>query len=792
VTQTDTTVRKRGKRVKRLAFAAGVPILALSLLGSALPASAITPTPRAQIGSDNDAGGFASTYVGDDGALADCIQPGSPSPFSAGQFRENVRNVTIPGNQWGGPVTLNDQQSAAINMLTTTHNVGLSDQSAEAKARRGAVAIVVKNVVSQQWEYNVLRDAGYTGAVGDIGAQTYWSIYPAGADTANRARDLANQYWAEAQRVTVGSSGQDGKPGTITGSFNVDPNDNYKGSVTLNTSGDTDGTWTLTLHNGKFTSNGATSGEFKANGSRTLTQQIEGVPPTPGADYKIKADYSYSVPGKPGSDGWKPTLNVTGTSDGTQWVASGTGMETSIGSPGTVSGSVSDPMNRASQFSPKAVTTSDSRYYVSGDTATDNIRVLLGKNADGTTNRWPRSSKGDYAPINVTGTLYGPFKTKPEQGSKVPDGAPVAGTGKVTVGGNATDPTTVTYKITSNGKLDEDQAKASGWYTWVTQIAGKDQAASVAPWLDGGARYTFVSDFGIDDESFVSPPKVTTKARTTTGITTNFDGVDVPTTGLGLKVEDDIKVEGNVSKSDGFYLVNRYYTFPNTIGENGDLVAPANAVCTADTLTYTSDKVEVTGPKTYKVSHRSKENGVGTWVATLYSPDGKPLIAGDCADTDEWAAVKQLLVTTSASTPGDGQATDAAQLWGTVPEGSQITSNLYEQLTDEVSDADKHLATAGPMGLNEGLVNGVIVTLPTVAYKASEDAKAVYFVEAVYDLDGKVIAMGKRGIPSETIPLTPPPTPEVPEKPNSPTGKGEKAAAVGGGGAAATLPIVSG
>ncbi|MEK6342463.1 MAG: hypothetical protein V4737_01295, partial [Curtobacterium sp.] len=233
----------------------------------------------------------------------------------------------------------------------------------------------------------------------------------------------------------------------------------------------------------------------------------------------------------------------------------------------------------------------------------------------------------------------------------------------------------------------------------------------------------------------------------------------------------------------GFYAVNRYYTFPNTIGANGDVVAPANVACTADTLSYTSDKVAITRAGDYRTSFRAEDLGVGTWVTTLYSPDGKPLTVGDCADKDEWAAVKQLLVTTTASEPSDGKATDAAKLWGTVPSGAQIASNLYEWQGKDVSDSDKHLATAGPIGLNEGVVNGVVVTLPTVSY--STKAPRVYFVETVYDLDGKIVAQGKRGVPSETIVRTP----KVPEQP---AGRGGNGNTAGSGGAAANLPIVSG
>ncbi len=178
--------------------------------------------------------------------------------------------------------------------------------------------------------------------------------------------------------------------------------------------------------------------------------------------------------------------------------------------------------------------------------------------------------------------------------------------------------------------------------------------------------------------------------------------------------------------------------------------------------------------------------GVGTWITSLYSPDGKELTRGSCEDRSEWAAVKQLLVQTKATEPSNGKATDEATLWGTVPAGSQIASNLYEQI-GEVTDSDKHLATAGPIGLNQGIVNGVVVTLPTVSYKTSPDADAVYFVEVVYDLDGNVIAQGKRGVESETIRLTTPTPPVTP-----PTGAGRNAAGNGGNGAAANVPIVSG
>ncbi len=140
---------------------------------------------------------------------------------------------------------------------------------------------------------------------------------------------------------------------------------------------------------------------------------------------------------------------------------------------------------------------------------------------------------------------------KPQQSSSVPADAKIAGTGTVTVGGNSTDPTSQSVKITSDKPLADDQEKASGYYTWVVTVDGKQQAPAVRPWLDGGEAYKFVSDFGIADESFASPPKVQTEARTTTGISTEISGTQVPTTGLGLKVKDTITVSGSRTRPPG-------------------------------------------------------------------------------------------------------------------------------------------------------------------------------------------------------------------------------------------------
>ncbi len=268
----------RGRRAKRIAVAIAAPIVVLGLL-AASPAHAFET--RASKGTDNGAGGFASTFIGDDGALADCIQPGNPDPYNPGEFVAGARNITVPGNQWGGPVTLTDQQQAQINAINSLHNPGLADGSAEARAQRAAAAIVIKNIVSTQWEYNVLHSAGYNGGASDVGEMARWASYTSGAAFADRVKELANQYWAEAQSVQVGSNGVNGNPGTLTGSFEIDPSNNYDGKIKLETTGDTDGTWTVKLENGKFKDTGDASGSFAANGSSSLEKPVIGVPPSP-------------------------------------------------------------------------------------------------------------------------------------------------------------------------------------------------------------------------------------------------------------------------------------------------------------------------------------------------------------------------------------------------------------------------------------------------------------------------------------------------------------------------------
>jgi len=780
------TSRHRG--VKIAAFI-GAPLVTLGLIGGALALSLPAANAAAVI-YDNGGGGSdsqVSTMVGADGKFAYCIMPGSPDPTTTGSFIPNATSFTIPGNQYGGPVTPTPLQLAQINYVTTTYGQ-IDGNDMNAQAQRAAVSVVVKNIVSPQWEYNTIAaNSGYTGAVGDVAAQTTWLDYPAGAAQANLAGSLAAQYWAELGNVSVGSAGVDGDPGSLSGSFSTDPTDHYVGTFVLNTTGDTDGTWTVALTNGVFESTGASTGTFAANGSASLTENVIGVPPSPGSPYRAGASYTYAVPGKAGAAGWAPAVGLTtDTAPGAQWVTSGTGQQTSTGQPKSASGAISDPGPRSSVFSPQVETKSAANYYVSGDTPKDTITLKLGKNADGSVNEWPKNSTGVYAPIPVNGTLYGPLATVPKQSSTVPAGTPVAGHGTITVGGTTTDPLTQNPVITSDTKIAGDQGAASGYYVWVEDIEGSDVKTAVQPWLDGGSAYSYHTDFAISVESFVSPPKVTTNASTSTGVKIKVGDASIPETGLGLPVTDKITVSGKVIPTAGMYIVDRYYTFEQSPVADGagNLIAPTAPVCDATTLDYTSGHIAVTKPGTLTASFHSDKLGVGTWVESLYSADGTLLTKGDCANKDEWAAVKQLVVTTQAKSNGGGEASDTATLWGTVPAGSQLSSTLYDQKGSTASTSDEAIATAGPVGLNEGLVNGVVVTLPSVKYPDSMTKG--YFVESVFDIDGNLVAQGDRGVSSETIV-------NVPTPPVSPsTGSGGNGSGAGGNDSVAALPIISG
>ncbi|MGN7187017.1 hypothetical protein [Microbacterium enclense] len=715
------------------------------------------------------------------GPKAVCAEAGRPLPTGAttsiGTQDTGWLNANLSAADGTHP-SLSDNQTAGINRVLT-ENVDTGDRNMGAALEYAVRAVLYPNDADLNW-------AG--GHSGSMNAAINFDLYSTAgrsnvAAIQSQAADLIN----EINSTTAGSGrvGDAGSPSSIVQLASA-----TEATLTINFHGaDADATWTDTLHNGIFAATGTDTISGTVGSSQTVTFDV--IPRLSDPSKKLTDSGSITAPG--GSGGYAANLSVFTTAGG----------QTSVGFGGQANGSSTtlawgDPVGLPLSFSPQVSTQTASNYYVEGDTPTDKVTGVLGDTApEGTS--WPTDSNGNYIEVKVEGTLYGPLAVKPTESASVPTGTPVAGRGSVTLGGSTADPTANATTITSDAKIGA-APNSSGYYVWVESVKGADQSASTRTWLTGGDKYAYTTHFGISEESFITPPKVTTSVpATASGVTTSLNGKDVPTQGLGLPVSDTISVTGNVDSNAGMYVIDRHYTFSGTVSStDGSVTAPTtgNQVCTSDNSDYTSEKIPVTKAGDLTASFNSTKNGAGVWVETLYAQDGTVLTTeadqkAACGNTSEWTAVKQLVVTTQASTSNSGaSATDVATIWGTVPAGAQIASVLYHQAGEFASAADQSVAVAGPVGLNGGLVNGVVVTLPAVAIPSGMTKG--YFVESVYDLGGKLISQGARGVASESVSVTTPVEDrKAPVEERRAAGEGSKAAGAGVN-AAVSLPIISG
>lgn len=674
--------------------------------------------------------GWEGAFVAPDGTDGYCIDPGLGNPTNPTTDLGIQSNVTSVGNP---NAQISSDDLARISYLVKTHGQTSDNVTAS------AVSFAVKAIANPAGMYN---SHGYpASSPRTIASFVNWVLNSA-ASGAQRAAvaATAQQFYDEAQAITA-SAGQNGNAGNPNSIVALDPTNPQSGTVTINFNGaDSNATWTDTLVNAVWASTGTPTMTGTVGSNQTVTEQI--IPKLTQVGQKVTDEGSVTAPGQPG--GFAGDIRVFFTTQGTQKLA-GAGDQT-VGSPDTVP--FGDPAGLPTSFSPTASTQSAAKYYTEGTKPVDNVKPGLGGTQ---ATSWPIDANGNYVKVTIDGTLYGPLATKPVQGATVPAGTPVAGHGQVTVGGGTTDPSTQTVQITSDTATGAAPA-SSGYYVWVEGIKGSEQSAATQQWLKGGSSYDYTTDYGIADESFLAPPAVTTStAAASTGVTTPLNGTNVPTQGLGLPVKDNISVTGTVDGSAGMYVIDRHYTFANTVGPDGHVIVPAAAdlVTDASTLDYTSPQIPVTKAGDYSASFNSSKVGSGTWIETLYAADGTVLSTGSSKNYAEWTAVQQLVVTTQAKANSNGTATDTATIWGTVPAGAQLASVLYNQTGSAASTTDQSVATAGPVGLNQGLVNGVVVTLPAVNYPKS--MKVGYFVEAVYDLEGNLIVQNARGVASETI-----------------------------------------
>ncbi len=296
------------------------------------------------------------------------------------------------------------------------------------------------------------------------------------------------------------------------------------------------------------------------------------------------------------------------------------------------------------------------------------------------------------------------------------------------------------------GYTDQDRITPTepGYYVLVTTFAGDDR---VQPYASSPADVL---------ERFFVPPTPETEIPVT--VITQA----TPTARAGEPFGDTALVQGS-SIPTGAELVFRAYG-PEPAGES--------PVC--ETPFFESARIPVTQAGVY-YSGDTTANHAGNvyWIETLYDRDGDVIAEGACGAPGETTIIieqpEELTVTTKAVaevTLGES-AHDVAIVSGTVPEGTTLTFEAYrqddEQATctpDELVFTSESIALDGP---GEYASNEVVF----------EEAGTYYWIETLHDSQGTVIHRGLCGAPDETttvheVPPTPTPTPEVPEKPDTP------------------------
>jgi len=321
-----------------------------------------------------------------------------------------------------------------------------------------------------------------------------------------------NEIWGYIQaNWNVGAA--DGGGGHMT--FDVDRENNYRGSLVVGLfPGDT-ATGSVTLTNGVFVATGGASISGVRNGD---VHGVVGVPPEGESFYKISAHGSFAA--TVGGGGGAENVTLYETPGQQRLIAAGT--------PGVrevrFDLSAIDPMPRSTVFQPVVGTKVASTFVQKGDVFQDVLTFSTAADSTGLNNPWRRRGDGTYVEVVAKGVLYGPFTYQPGEAAVPPVGAPVAGTAVVTT--SEQDGPTVPYTVSSSAVAEE-----SGFYTWVWSIKAEEQTDFIKKQIPVG--YVFVDRFGQVAETSVVPSTIMFETRLVEAQVTMGGGVaDVITPAL--------------------------------------------------------------------------------------------------------------------------------------------------------------------------------------------------------------------------------------------------------------------
>lgn len=688
-----TPSKHRGRRAVASAIVATV-IVGGSTVLTAAPANAVISNGVMIDGPNGPIGTF---YDNTAGVYVICIDRSLSAPNGQSWDASTVTTVgSLPANPANvNSVDVNDPtQMAFLNYFTAQANINPALGPA---ADLAALTIV-------------------TGLPIDRVEQIY---SPGGQVNAD-----AEALLAQANSIPI-ANGTSSTGGSADISISIDTANNYKGVLTVNNVQPANATATITLTNGKFADNGATTISGVANGA---TLNIIGVPPTfDGAPYKIS--YAASFTGTGSGGGWLPQVQVANfNGSGQQRVIGPAGQQAATPAQFNLNGI--DPSPRAVTFQPVVSSQTQAKYYKKGDKPVDILTFATAPDANGLNNPWPQdATSGDYLDIKASDVLYGPVEALPDSPlTEVPAGTPIAAR--------------VTVSTGKNGPTARIEAKpdtgipTSGYYVWVEGIP-EDQSALAKRFLPDA--YSYTAPYGQPSETFIALPEVKTTAT--------------PLQVAGFPIADTADVSGIVTKEMGLSIGWKAFPGTFTIAPDGTVTQTGTPVCTGDPI-FTSPLQAITGPGKYTSEKYTPATPmVVNWQEYLEDSQGEIVSKGECGAEGETSIVQQLEITTQTSSAtaqvGD-RLYDNTIIRGTIPEGAQIQWVFKHQNGTTASADDPVIWTSAMVGLTPGVVNGVVYRSPKTDPLPVDAIGMNYFQETVFDKDGKPIEQGKPGVASES------------------------------------------
>lgn len=502
-------------------------------------------------------------------------------------------------------------------------------------------------------------DAAYTYAWSSTWGHYNGYGYNAGLQKINGnagVKAVFDQIWNDTEANFAG--GGNGASGGVL-SFNLNPTNNYKGTLTVNLNNPA-ATGIVKLTNGKFDATGTNTASVK-NGD---VLSVRGVAPDGAKAYKISAHGDFTGPG-----GVKAEIAVALTNDPAQQrIIKGTGATSTV----SFSLDAYDPMNRSAVFQPAASSQVPSLYVKKGETFKDSYTFSTVADAAGLNNPWRTYSDGHYAIANGDVTLYGPFTSDPALNPQPtpPVGAPVVATGTVTT--TAKDGPTIAYPLDFGVKATE-----SGYYTAVIVLDASKMPAETQATIPAG--YSYAEPFGSKPQTQTVPSDIS--------FSTKLDQSEVSILG---SVIDTI----TPSLSGGAWLI--------VDGKRVSVPLVQNVYYSA-----TEIKQAPTAPSGAEL--------IGTYHAALTGPDavqGESISAGEragyitvqtCIDVEAMPEAQRGLVNTDTPCDGYGIPNETAKVNAPGIQTHAQTDQTGWKVRDNVTTTGPGKVTDLKNGLDAGL-----------------------------------------------------------------------------------------